>query len=93
MYALELIVKAVNQFYQPQQPLTKKRIQAMPEGNRVKTLQTLWQELGLGVFDKVKFAQALANIIKDVNHLSPSMKRLVEGIIEVKSNAPTVLPG
>jgi hypothetical protein len=86
IYALELIVKTVNEYYQPNHPLTLNSLRKMEGSSRVKVLQTLWQDLGLGIFDKVEFAQHLVQTINHKKLLSPPMKRLVERIIEAKQN-------
>lgn len=92
IYALELIVKTVNEHYQPHQPLTLKDLRKMDGSSRVKALQSLWLELGLGLFDKVQFAQYLVQTICHERFLSPPMKRLINHIIEAKQHDTPRLP-
>ncbi len=86
IYALELIVKTVNEQYMPGKPLTLKMLKDAEAENdsRVKTLQYLWAELGLGLFDKVNFAQAMARTIREEKRLSPPMEQLMRTIIAAK---------
>jgi hypothetical protein len=89
IYAPELIVKTVNDFYFPTQTLTLQAFGKLEGGNRVKTLQTLWQQLGIGVFDKVSFAQRLVETIRQEKLISPAMQHLIEKIMRAK---PTLSP-
>ncbi len=88
IYTLELIAKTINTSYQPNHPVTLKELRAIEAPNRVKMLQMLWQSLGLGIFDKVEFAQKLVETLTHQQKLlSPPMKQLVEKIMQAKAHA------
>ena len=94
LYDRELIVKTVNEHYAPSRPLTLALLQEWKGRSQVKTLQTVWQELGLGLFDKIEFAQALVETMNHEKWISPPMKQLVSDILAAKANGHSVhLPG
>jgi len=86
LYAMDWIVQTVNEHYQPDQEMTENHF-AQATGGRVETLQILWQELGLGEFNKVAFAEKLAETLTHERLMSPAMKRLITDIIETKRDA------
>jgi hypothetical protein len=84
IYSWDLVVKTVNQCYHTTRTLTVSELKQRDGESRVKVLQRLWPELGLGLFDKVEFAQRLTQTVTQAN-VSPSMRKLVERIIQAKA--------
>src|SRR5262249_48596616 len=87
LYDNDWIVKTIQAHYQPTQPVTDKHRAHLESGHRVKVLQDLWYELGLGEFDKVTFAEHLAETLTTEQLLSESMKQLVKDILAVATTA------
>ncbi len=87
MYSPNLIVKTVNKHYHTNTALTLTLLKQMRGATRVRTLQNVWQSLGLGIFNKVEFAQYLAQTLhQDSSLVSPPMQRVIEKIIERKQS-------
>jgi hypothetical protein len=81
------VVHTIQAHYQPTQPITEKHWAHLDSGSRVKVLQDLWHELGLGEFDKVTFAEHLAETLTNEKLLSEAMKNLVGDILTVAEKA------
>ncbi len=94
-YEPTLIVHTVNQTYQPHPRLTLQsydairrledpRIQSLtgvlPPKNRVEELRLIWQVLQLGGFDKVDFAEKIADSITPVVTCSPGLKAFLKRV-------------
>lgn len=92
IYALDPIVKTINKYYQPHPLLTLAGFRKM-EGSegRVKTLQALWHDLGLGLFDKIEFAQYLAQSLRSGKQVSSPMKYLIQKLVEAKQHVKPTL--
>lgn len=86
IYQPDVIVKTVNKFYQPLQPLRVSQVKTKPAESRAKLLQSLWQDLGLGLFDKVEFAEHLIQTMTSEKHLSAAMKQLIYKMIAAKTH-------
>ncbi len=93
IYALPLIVKTINEHYRPVQTVTLEQLRRRDGASRVKMLQSLWQELGMGWFDKVEFAQNMVHTLTHEALVSPPMKHLIQRIIETKRHGRKSLPG
>jgi hypothetical protein len=92
IYAPDLIVKTINTCYQPSHPVTKMMLKDPKHEGRVKIMQRLWQQLGLGLFDKIDFAQYMAQMIRAEKRVSPEMESLIQKILYAKQSAQQPSP-
>lgn len=84
LYPPALILETVNQAYQPGRSVTMADLDGIQAGTRAKCLQVLWSRLGLGLFNKVEFAQRLVAVVQRESQLSPAMIRLMQAILGAK---------
>lgn len=90
-YDLKLVIKAINENYQPYPEVTTGTFQdesiMQNAQGRVQELKSIWQSYGLGTFDKIEFAQKLAELIKPNAAPPRAMQHLLETILKVRKNA------
>ncbi len=78
LYPLNLILKTINETYHPDLQVTAEAFQEpLP---RVRQLQKVWQDYGLGVFDKIEFAEHLILVLRDMDVLPPEVEAFLSEI-------------
>lgn len=97
LYDLPLVLKTINQNYQPYPEITEYGFrdlatQSYAKG-RVQTLKALWQAYNLGSFDKIDFAMKYAEAFQQgtagTEHypLPKAIRRLIETILTIRHSA------
>ncbi len=83
-YPLPLVLKTINRFYEPVLPLQEadynQIIQECPlETRRVDVLKVLWRhyELGDGTFDKIHFADCLAQMLESPDDIPEEFRKIL----------------
>lgn len=98
LYDLDLILKTINQHYQPYPEVTRQGFAVIAKnGNargRVQALRAIWQAYNLGSFDKIEFAGKYAEYLKPATPNTKTKKgvqppaairKLLETILSVRS--------
>ena len=85
-YDLKLILKTINQHYQPYPEVTPQTFQSEETAGqgRVQILKSIWQSYGLGSFDKVEFAGKLAEMIQPSVRPPDAMRLMLETLLNVR---------
>lgn len=93
LYDLKLILRVINQEYQPYPEVTSKRFSELTGAGagtvqgRVQALKLIWQSYGLGSFDKIEFAGKYAERFNPETDQPPAaILPLLETIERVRGN-------
>ncbi len=102
LYDLSLVLKTINQNYQPYPEITEYGFQQIATQSyakgRVQTLKALWQAYNLGSFDKIEFAMKYAEAFQkgptgtEPYPLPKAIRRLIETILTIRHSAQAYQP-
>lgn len=97
LYDLRLVLKTINQNYQPYPEVSEYGFQEIATQSyakgRVQTLKALWQAYNLGSFDKIDFAMKYAEAFQrgpagiEPYPLPKAIRRLIETILTIRHSA------
>lgn len=78
---VELICRSINAFYRITTQVSPDEIQT--DKSMISSLENLWKKKGLGEFDKIKFAQIIAENIKNKADISPVLNQIINIISDL----------